>query len=127
MLLGEIIFGGLGTGIYSIILTALIGLFLAGLMIGRNLSTWARDRHPGNETDIFTPSPDLAVLVLTALAVVTKAGMAGLTTNDGPHGFTEIIYAYASAFANNGQTLRPEREQRLYNVTTTLDDDGVLG
>jgi len=105
MLLGEIIFGGLGSGIYSIILTALIGLFLAGLMIGR------KPEYLGKEIGIpemklimlYNIAGPLAVLVLTALAVITKAGLAGLTMNDGPHGFTEIIYAYTSAFANNGQ------------------------
>jgi K+-transporting ATPase ATPase A chain len=123
MLLGEIIFGGLGTGIYSIILVALIGLFLAGLMIGR------KPEYLGKEIGIpemklimlYTLAAPLAVLILTALAVVTSSGLAGLTTNDGAHGFTEIIYAYTSAFANNGQNFAGlSANSVFYNVTTAL-------
>jgi potassium-transporting ATPase potassium-binding subunit len=123
MLLGEIIFGGLGTGIYSIIMVALIGLFLAGLMIGR------KPEYLGKEIGIpemklimlFAIAGPLSVLILTALAVITGPGLAGLTTNDGPHGFTEIIYAYTSAFANNGQNFAGlSANSVFYNMTTAL-------
>jgi K+-transporting ATPase ATPase A chain len=123
MLLGEIIFGGLGTGIYSIIMVELIGLFLAGLMIGR------KPEYLGKEIGVpemklivlFAIAGPLSALILTALAVVTSPGLAGLTTNDGPHGFTEIIYAYTSAFANNGQNFAGlSANSVFYNVTTAL-------
>lgn len=123
MLLGEIVFGGLGTGLYSIIFVALIALFLGGLMIGR------KPEYLGKEIGVYeikmimlyTLAAPFAVLVLTALAVSTESGLAGLTTNDGAHGFTEIYYAYASAFANNGQNFAGLSVNSIfYNVTTAI-------
>ncbi|MBC7911879.1 MAG: potassium-transporting ATPase subunit KdpA [Pyrinomonadaceae bacterium] len=123
MLLGEIVFGGLGTGLYSIIMVALVGLFLAGLMIGRT------PEYLGKKIGIpeiklimlYTLAAPAAILALTALAVVTTAGLAGLTTNDGAHGFTEIIYAYTSAVANNGQNFAGLSANSIfYNVTTAI-------
>lgn len=121
MLLGEIVFGGLGTGLYSIIMLALVGLILAGLMIGRMPEYLGKKIGP-LETKFITlyalASP-LAILPLTALAVATKAGRAGLVTNTGTHGFTEIIYAYTSCFANNGQNLAGLNANTFfYNFTT---------
>ena len=123
MLLGEIVFGGLGTGLYSIIFTALTALFIGGLMIGR------KPEYLGKEIGvaeiqlivIYTLAAPLTVLVLTALAVSTTSGLAGLTTNDGAHGFTEIIYAYASSFANNGQNFAGlSANSPFYNLTTSI-------
>jgi potassium-transporting ATPase potassium-binding subunit len=123
MLLGEIIFGSLGTGLYSIIFTALIALFLGGLMIGR------KPEYLGKEIGvpeiklimIYTLAAPFAVLVLAALAVSTNAGLAGLTTNDGAHGFTEIFYAYASSLANNGQNFAGLSANSIfYNTTTAI-------
>jgi potassium-transporting ATPase potassium-binding subunit len=123
MLLGEIVFGGLGTGLYSIIMIALVGLILAGLMIGRVPEYLGKKIGP-LETKFITlymlASP-LAILAFTALAVATKAGLAGLVTNTGPHGFTEIFYAFASCFANNGQTFAGlNASTPFYNFTTAL-------
>jgi potassium-transporting ATPase potassium-binding subunit len=123
MLLGEIVFGGLGTGLYSIIMLALVGLILAGLMIGRMPEYLGKKIGP-LETKFITlyalASP-LAILPLTALAVATKAGRAGLVTSTGTHGFTEIFYAYTSCFANNGQNLAGLNANTLfYNFTTAV-------
>ena len=123
MLLGEIVFGGLGTGLYSMILVALIGLFLAGLMIGR------KPEFLGKEIGVqemklimlYALASPLAILGLTAVAVATRAGLAGLTTNDGAHGLTEILFAYTSAFANNGQNFAGlSANSAFYNTTTAL-------
>jgi potassium-transporting ATPase potassium-binding subunit len=123
MLLGEIIWGGLGTGIYSIIMVALVGLILAGLMIGRMPEYLGKKIGP-LETKFITLyvlECPLAVLAFTALAVAIKAGLAGLVTNTGAHGFTEIFYAYASCFANNGQSLAGLNANSLfYNFTTSF-------
>ena len=63
----------------------------------------------------------LTVLPLTALAVMTRAGLAGLTTNAGPHGFMEILFAYTSSFANNGQAFAGLNANTVfYNVTTAV-------
>jgi len=123
MLLGEIIFGGLGTGLYSIIMIALVGLILAGLMIGRMPEYLGKKVGPP-ETKFITLymlTCPLAILPLTALAVATKPGLAGLVTNKGPHGFIEIFYAYASCFANNGQSFAGlNASTPFYNFTTAL-------
>ncbi len=123
MLLGEIVFGGLGTGVYSIVLVALLGLFLTGLMVGRTPEYLGKKIGP-RETQliaIYTLLGSLAVLPLTALAVVSNAGLAGLTTNDGAHGLTEILYAYATSMANNGQNMAGlSANSPFYNWTTAM-------
>jgi K+-transporting ATPase ATPase A chain len=107
MLLGEIVFGGLGTGLYSMVMVALVGLFLAGLMIGRNPEYLGKKIGPGEMkfVTIFALTTPLAILIPLAITVITSAGTDGLTTNNGPHGFTEIFFAYASCCANNGQSM----------------------
>jgi K+-transporting ATPase ATPase A chain len=123
MLLGEIIFGGLGTGIYSIIMVALIGVILAGLMIGRMPEYLGKKIGP-LETKFITLyvlACPLAVLPFTAAALSTKAGLSGLVTNKGSHGLTEIFYAYSSSFANNGQAFAGLNANTVfYNVTTAV-------
>jgi K+-transporting ATPase ATPase A chain len=107
MLLGEIVYGGLGTGLYSMIFVALVALFLGGLIVGRSPEHLGKQIGPPEMKiiAIYTLIGPVTLLALTALAVVTNAGRAGLTTNTGVHGFTEILFAYASAFANNGQSM----------------------
>jgi potassium-transporting ATPase potassium-binding subunit len=122
MLLGEIVYGGLGTGLYGMIFVALIALFVGGLMIGRTPEHLGKQIGPPEMKIIavYTLIAPVAVLTLTALAVVTKAGLAGLTTNTGPHGFTEILFAYASAFANNGQSMAGLSANNIFYNTTTI-------
>ncbi len=123
MLLGDIIFGGLGGGLYGMVMVALLGLFITGLMVGRT------PEYVGNKIQqgeiklivIYTLIGPVALLLLTALAVVTPAGLAGLTTNHGPHGLTEILYAYSSNFTNNGQTFAGlSANSPFYNITTVV-------
>jgi K+-transporting ATPase ATPase A chain len=123
MLLGEVIFGGLGTGIYSMVMIALVGVFLGGLMVGRT-PEYLGKRVGSHETKLIvlyallTPA---AILALTALAVSTEAGRAGLTTNSGMRGFTEILFAYASSMANNGQNMAGlSANSVFYNVSTAI-------
>src|SRR5215813_13396638 len=123
MLLGEMIFGGLGTGLYSIILVALIGLFVGGLMVGRTPEYLGK---PIGTTEmklisLYVLLGPATILLLTALAVVTDWGKAGLTTNGGPHGLSEIVFAYTSSFANNGQNFAGlNANTPFYNLTTAL-------
>jgi potassium-transporting ATPase potassium-binding subunit len=123
MLLGEIIYGGLGTGLISMIFVALIALFIGGLMIGRT------PEHLGKKIGVpemkiiafYTLVSPAVILTLTAVAVVTKPGLAGLTTNAGAHGFTEILFAYTSTFANNGQNMAGLSANNVfYNLTTII-------
>ena len=103
MMLGEVVFGGVGTGIYSILIFAIIGVFIAGLMIGRT------PEYLGKKIEAFEMKmSSIAILVMpfvvlsgTALAVSMVAGQAGVA-NPGAHGFSEILYAFTSASNNNG-------------------------
>jgi K+-transporting ATPase ATPase A chain len=123
MLLGEIVFGGLGTGLVSIVLVALLGVFITGLMIGRTPEYLGKQLGPPEVKLImlYSLAAPAVILVLTAIAAVTPAGLAGLTTNSGSHGFTEILYAYASSFANNGQAFAGlSANAPFYNATTAI-------
>ena len=123
MLLGEIAYGGLGTGLYSMIFVALVALFVGGLMVGRTPEHLGKQIGPAEMkiVAVYTLVGPVGVLALTALAVVTNAGRSGLTTNTGAHGFTEILFAYASAFGNNGQSMAGLSANNIfYNLTTII-------
>jgi potassium-transporting ATPase potassium-binding subunit len=123
MLLGEVVFGGLGAGVYSIVMVALVGVFLGGLMIGRT-PEYLGKKISFLETRwiaLYTLLTPMTVLLLTGVAVATGAGRAGLVTNTGPRGFTEIIFAYASCMANNGQAMAGlNANSMFYNLTTVI-------
>ncbi len=123
MLLGELVFGGLGTGLYSMVMAAAIAVFLAGLMVGRTPEYLGKKIGPCENKMImlYALAAPLVVLPLTAIALTTRAGLSGLTTNGGPHGFTEILFAYTSCFANNGQSFAGlSANTPFYNLTTAL-------
>jgi K+-transporting ATPase ATPase A chain len=123
MLLGEVTFGGLGTGLYSMVMVALVGIFIGGLMIGRTPEYLGKTIKAGEAKLIawYTLLTPLVVSVLAAWAVATGAGRAGLVTNDGSRGFTEVLFAYASCMANNGQTMASLNANSLfYNLTTAV-------
>ena len=123
LLLGELVFGGLGTGLYSMVMAAAIAVFLAGLMVGRTPEYLGKKIGPAENKMImlYALAGPLFVLSLTAIAVSSKAGLSGLTTNSGPHGLTEILFAYSSCFANNGQSFAGLSANTVfYNLTTVL-------
>jgi K+-transporting ATPase ATPase A chain len=123
MLLGEIVFGGLGTGLISMVLVALLGVFITGLMIGRTPEYLGKKLGPTEVKLIilYSLAAPAAILLLTAAAVLTPAGVAGLTTNTGVHGFTEILFAFVSAFGNNGQSFAGlNANTPFYNVATAI-------
>jgi K+-transporting ATPase ATPase A chain len=123
MLLGEIVFGGLGSGLYSMVMAAAIAVFLAGLMVGRTPEYLGKKIGPAENKMImlYALAAPLVILPLTAIAVSTKVGLAGLTINGGPHGFSEILFAYTSCFANNGQSFAGlSANTPFYNLTTAL-------
>jgi K+-transporting ATPase ATPase A chain len=103
MQLGEVIFGGVGCGLYGMLLFAIIALFIAGLMVGRTpeylgKKLEAREVKMAMLAMLAVP---LATLLFTALASALPAGLAG-PENSGPHGFSEILYAFVSQSNNNG-------------------------
>src|ERR1035438_10057728 len=123
MLLGELVFGGLGTGLYSMVMAVAIAVFLAGLMVGRTPEYLGKKIGPAENKMImlYALAAPLVVLPLTAIAVSTRAGLSGLTVNTGPHGFTGILFAYTSCFANNGQSFAGlSANTPFYNLTTVL-------
>jgi potassium-transporting ATPase potassium-binding subunit len=123
MLLGEVVFGGLGTGLYSMVMAAAIAVFLAGLMVGRTPEYLGKKIGPAENKMImlYALAAPLVILPLTAIAVTTRVGLTRLTINGGPHGFTEILFAYTSCFANNGQSFAGlSANTPFYNLTTAF-------
>ena len=123
MLLGELVFGGLGTGLYSMVMATAIAVFLAGLMVGRTPEYLGKKIGPAENKMIvlYALAAPLFILPLTAIAITSSAGLAGLTVNHGPHGFTEILFAYTSCFANNGQSFAGlNATSPFYNLTTAI-------
>ena len=123
LLLGEVVFGGLGTGVYSIVMMALVAAFLGALMIGRT-PEYLGKKVTAAETRwvaLYVLTTPLVVLLLTAIAVLTHAGRAGVSLNGGPRSFTEILFAYASCMANNGLALGGlDANNVFYNATTIV-------
>jgi K+-transporting ATPase ATPase A chain len=103
MQLGEVVFGGVGSGLYGMIVFALVAVFVAGLMIGRTPEYLGKkiEASEMKMSALVILAPVLAVLVGTALAVVHPSGTAGMA-NPGAHGFSEALYAFSSAGNNNG-------------------------
>ncbi|HCZ17218.1 MAG TPA: potassium-transporting ATPase subunit KdpA, partial [Candidatus Accumulibacter sp.] len=103
MQLGEVVFGGVGSGLYGMLVFAVLAVFIAGLMIGRTPEYLGKkiESHEMKMTSIAILVTPLLVLVGTAIAVMTEAGRAGIA-NPGAHGFSEILYALSSAANNNG-------------------------
>jgi K+-transporting ATPase ATPase A chain len=103
MELGEVIIGGVGAGLYGMLLFAILAIFVAGLMVGRS-PEYVGKKIEAREVKLAVLAIAVLPLVMlgfTALAAVAPAGLAGLL-NKGPHGFSEILYAFTSAVANNG-------------------------
>ena len=103
MQLGEVVFGGVGSGLYGMLVFAMLAVFIAGLMIGRTPEYLGKkiESHEMKLTSVAILVTPILVLVGTAVAVMVDAGRAGIA-NPGPHGFSEILYAFTSAANNNG-------------------------
>jgi K+-transporting ATPase ATPase A chain len=123
LLLGELVFGGLGTGVYSIVMMALVAAFLGALMIGRT-PEYLGKKVTAAETRwiaLYVIATPMVVLVLTAVAVLTPAGRAAVGLNPGARGFTEIVFAYGSCMANNGLALGGlDANHVFYNITSIV-------
>jgi K+-transporting ATPase ATPase A chain len=122
MMLDEVIVGGPGSGLFGMLLFAIVAVFAAGLMIGRT-PEYIGKKLEGNEvkmTMLALLCPPAAILGLTALAVVVPAGLAGLE-NAGPHGFSEALYTYTSAAATNGSAFAGVSANTMfYNITLAV-------
>lgn len=116
--LGEVVFGGVGSGLYGMLTFVIVAVFLAGLMVGRT-PEYLGKKIESYETKMaalaILATPVIALLG-TAVAVATKAGLAG-PANPGPHGFSEILYAFTSAAGNNGSAFAGlDASTPFYNV-----------
>ena len=101
--LGEIIFGGVGSGLYGFLLYCILAVFIAGLMVGRT-PEYVGKKIEGREVKLAVLAIavlPLVILGFSGVAAVARDGLAGLA-NQGPHGFSEILYAFSSAVGNNG-------------------------
>jgi potassium-transporting ATPase potassium-binding subunit len=122
ILLGEVVFGGVGAGLYGMVIFIILTVFIAGLMVGRS------PEYLGKKVEAFEVqmailavlAPSFVILIFTALASVTSAGLSSLH-NAGPHGFSEMLYAYASAAGNNGSAFAGLNANTIfYNLTLGL-------
>ncbi len=120
--LGEVIFGGVGSGLYGMLVFAIIAVFVAGLMVGRT------PEYLGKKIEAFEMKmaalvilvPPMVVLLFTALAVATESGLAGIQ-DAGPHGFSEVLYAFSSQGNNNGSAFAGlSANTPFYNLTGGL-------
>jgi K+-transporting ATPase ATPase A chain len=123
MLAGEITYGGLGSGLYSMVMLVLVSVFIGGLMVGHT-PQYLGKQLTVRETRLIGSYMVIGMataLPLTALAVATNAGRAGLVTNQGAHGLSEMLFAYASSLANNGQNFAGLNANSVfYNLTTAI-------
>jgi K+-transporting ATPase ATPase A chain len=101
--LGEIIYGGVGSGLYGMLAFVIVAVFVAGLMVGRTPEYLGKkiEAYEMKMASLILLTPILMAKVLTALAVVTPAGLATIF-NPGAHGFSEVLYAFSSGAGNNG-------------------------
>jgi potassium-transporting ATPase potassium-binding subunit len=120
--LGEIVFGGVGSGLYGMLLFAIVAVFIAGLMVGRTPEYLGKkiEAKEVKMTMLAILVLPLSILGFTALASVVPAGLAG-PENAGPHGFSEILYAFTSGTGNNGSAFAGlSANTPFYNTTLGL-------
>ncbi|MGB6740389.1 MAG: potassium-transporting ATPase subunit KdpA [Candidatus Cybelea sp.] len=122
MQLGEIVFGGVGSGLYGMIVFVVLTVFIAGLMVGRTPEYLGKkiERREVQFAILAALVTPVLCLVPTAIAAVLPAGLATLN-NAGPHGFSEILYAFTSTNANNGSAFAGLGPNLFYNLMTGVN------
>jgi K+-transporting ATPase ATPase A chain len=119
MVVGEVIFGGIGVGLIGIIFYAILTMFIAGLMIGRTPELLGKKLEPFEMimATVALLLPSIAILAFAGLAISLPLGLSSLN-NAGPHGLSEILYAFASACGNNGSAFAGLNANTVfYNLT----------
>ncbi|MDD1697521.1 MAG: potassium-transporting ATPase subunit KdpA [Methanoregula sp.] len=122
MQLGEVIYGGIGSGLYVMLVFVIIAMFIAGLMVGRTPEYLGKKIEPREMTiaTIIILIPIFLILISSAVAVLVDPGTTAVL-NPGPHGFSEILYAFTSASQNNGSAFAGLSANSIfYNLTTAL-------
>jgi potassium-transporting ATPase potassium-binding subunit len=118
LMLGEIIFGGVGSGLYGMIIFIILTVFIAGLMVGRTPEYLGKkiEAYEMKMTILAVLAPAIVIKIFTAIACSLPSGLAGLN-NGGPHGFSEILYAFSSAAGNNGSAFAGlNANSQFYNL-----------
>ncbi len=118
MMLGEIVFGGVGAGMYGMLIFVILTVFIAGLMVGRTPEYLGKkiEAKEVKMAIVAVLAPNFVILAFTAIAVMIPAGLSSIL-NTGPHGFTEILYAFTSAAANNGSAFAGlNANTNFYNI-----------
>ncbi len=122
IMLGEVVFGGVGSGLYGMIIFVVLTVFISGLMVGRS------PEYLGKKVEAFEVkmaiigvlAPSFVILLFSAWACLSPAGLGGLNSG-GPHGLSEILYAYTSAAGNNGSAFAGLSTNTVfYNVTLAI-------
>jgi len=119
LMLGEIIFGGVGSGLYGMVIFIILTVFIAGLMVGRTPEYLGKkiQKFEVQMAILAVLAPNVVILLFTAWASVSAPGLSSLN-NAGPHGLSEILYAYASAAGNNGSAFAGLNANTVfYNIT----------
>jgi K+-transporting ATPase ATPase A chain len=119
IMLGEIVFGGVGAGLYGMLVFVILAVFIAGLMVGRTPEYLGKkiESYDVKMAMLYVLIFPLSILVFAAMAVLSpKYGLSTLT-NTGPHGLSEILYAFTSATGNNGSAFAGLGANRFYNLT----------
>lgn len=122
IMLGEVIFGGVGSGLYSMLIDAFLAVFIVGLMVGRTPEYIGKkiESYEMKMSILAIIIPASTILIGSAIASVTKAGTSVLL-NHGPHGLSEILYAFASTAGNNGSAFAGLNSNTLfYNLITSI-------
>ena len=122
MQLGEVVFGGVGSGLYTMLIFVILAMFIAGLMVGRTPEIYGKKIEPYEMTltTIHILIPIILILGLTTVAVLTDQGRSAVL-NPGPHGFSEILYAFSSASQNNGSAFAGlSANSVFYNLATAF-------
>lgn len=115
MMVGEVVFGGVGAGLYGMMLFVFLTVFLAGLMVGRTPEYLGKkiDKREVTMVILAVLAPSACILLGTAISVVLPAGLSSLA-HQGPHGFSEVLYAFTSAAANNGSAFAGLNANTVY-------------
>jgi len=123
IMLGEVVIGGVGSGLYGILIYVVLSVFIAGLMVGRTPEYLGKkiESYDVKMTMLYVLIFPLIILTLTAISVLSpQFGLSSLN-NNGPHGFSEILYAFVSSAGNNGSAFGGlNANTNWYNLTTGL-------
>jgi potassium-transporting ATPase potassium-binding subunit len=118
IMLGEVVFGGVGAGMYGVLIFVVISVFIAGLMVGRTPEYLGKkiEAYDVKMAMLYALIFPLSILVLSAISLLSPAFGLSTLTNSGPHGLTEVLYAFTSATGNNGSAFAGLGANRYYSL-----------